>query len=506
MKNIVKKKKLHHKNNASGHPAKQNTSNSGGLSSRAVAVKIVQDCVESGLSLSSLLPQYLESVKPDLRPFAQEISFGVLRWYHRLNPLLTMMLSKSLRGKKKSVHYLILVGLYQLNYLDKADYAAVTETVNACDELKQSWAKGLVNAILRRFLREKDVLLAELDKSYSSRFSYPEWLISAIKKSWNKSERSVESILEAGNQRPPMTLRINQQFDVDAYCRQLDESEIAFTKPMASVTENAEINTCTHTIILDKPVSVDKLPLFAEGALSVQDGAPQFAARLLSPQPGERILDACAAPGGKTMHLFEQQPLLESVTALDVSAQRLERVKENSLRLNIPPEKLIMMTADAATQDWWDGQLFDRILLDAPCSATGVIRRHPDIKVLRRAEDISALTLLQAQILDNLWLMLKPGGVLLYATCSILREENDQQIAAFFDRQRVERQKNNGSHQSYATEIVIDAQWGNALPIGRQILPGDQNMDGFYYALLKKELKKELNKDNSDVHRDVVKK
>ncbi len=470
----------------SKHPLRQSGSDCSILSSRAAAVKIVQDCIESGVSLSALLPRYLEQIKPDSRPLAQEISFGVLRWYYRLHPLLARMLSKSLKGKKKTVHYLLLVGLYQLNYLDKVDYAVVTETVNVCDELQQSWAKGLVNAVLRRFLREKEALLAELDQSYGSRFAYPEWLITAIKQSWKKNKRSIESILDAGNQRPPMTLRVNRQrVEIDDYLQQLEESKITFSRALSSEPAAAEYNT--HAIILDKPVSVEKLPLFTQGAVSVQDGAPQLAARLLSPQPGERILDACAAPGGKTMHLFEQQPLLASVVALDVSSERLKRVQENSVRLNIPPEKLTLMTADAGTQEWWDGQQFDRILLDAPCSATGVIRRHPDIKILRRSEDITALTRLQAQILDNLWLMLKPGGVLLYATCSILREENDYQVLSFLHRQAQQEYK--------PTEILIEADWGNTMPAGRQILPGDQNMDGFYYALLKKGPSRDLEQD-----------
>ncbi|MCW8932784.1 MAG: 16S rRNA (cytosine(967)-C(5))-methyltransferase RsmB [Gammaproteobacteria bacterium] len=495
MKKTVKKKHPIQDSKKSGQSAQQiiskqsiskaNSAHLSGLSSRTVAVKIVQDCVESGLSLSSLLPKYLESIKTEQRPLAQEISFGVLRWYHRLSPLLSMMLSKPLKGKKKSVHYLLLVGLYQLVYLDKAEYAIVAETVNACNELQQAWAKGLVNAILRRFLREKEALFIEMDKSYASRFSYPEWLITRIKKSWNKNKRSVESILDAGNQRPPMTLRLNQKLDIENYLGQLVKAEIAFSRPFESEDVSTEYNP--YTVILDKPVAVEKLPLFAEGALSVQDGAPQFSASLLSPQPGEYILDACAAPGGKTMHLFEQQPLLESVVALDVSSERLKRVEENSIRLKIPSEKLRVMTADAASQDWWDGQLFDRILLDAPCSATGVIRRHPDIKILRRSDDISALTQLQAKILDNLWSMLKPGGVLLYATCSILREENDHQISSF-----IQRQEESLTNKHNVKEIVIEASWGDKLPFGRQILPGDQNMDGFYYALLKKETNREI--------------
>lgn len=281
-------------------------------------------------------------------------------------------------------------------------------------------------------------------------------------------EQPIESILDNGNQRPPMTLRVNQQFELEAYKQMLQDNDILYSETAAQFNP--------HTIVLLKPVPVDKLPRFSEGALSVQDGAPQLAAGLLSPQQDDLVLDACAAPGGKTMHLFEQQTELKKVVALDVSAERLKRVEENSLRLKIPSEKLVLMTADASRQDWWDGEKFDRILLDAPCSATGVIRRHPDIKLLRREEDISALTKLQAQILDNLWLMLKPGGVLLYATCSIIRDENDHQIEAFLKRQK----------NSEAAEIIIEADWGIRMPFGRQILPGEQNMDGFYYALLRK--------------------
>ncbi len=443
-------------------------------SSRGIAVRIIQDCVHSGQSLSGLLPRYLEQLPPDSRPLAQEISFGALRWYQRLDCLLNDMLSKPLRGKKKTVHFILLSGLYQLLYLHKADYAAVTETVNVCDELQQSWAKGLVNAILRRFLREKDQLLAQLEGSYGSRFAYPEWLISAIKKSWKNHSPGIESILDAGNQRPPMTLRVNQKLAIEAYIRELAEADISCTRP-------SEEDCFSHTLILDKPVSVDKIPRFAEGEVSVQDGAPQLAAQLLAPQPGDRVLDACAAPGGKTMHLFEQQPQLAQVIALDVSAERLERVAENAQRLHIPAQKLTMTAADASTQKWWDGQLFERILLDAPCSATGVIRRHPDIKVLRREEDIAALTQLQAEILDNLWQLLKPGGLLLYATCSILRAENDQQVAAF-----LARQNQLGADKGRAEEVLIEAEWGAAMPAGRQIFPGSQNLDGFYYALLKK--------------------
>jgi len=454
------------------------------LSSRAIAVLVVQDCVESGLSLSALLPKYLERLELQKRPLAQEISYGVLRWYFRLNPLLAKMLTKPLRGKKLTIHYLLLVGLYQINYLDKVDYATVKETVNVCDELQLSWAKGLVNAILRRFIREQESLLAELECSWESFYAYPEWMSKQIKLSWNDSIKqfnntSIQSILEAGNCRPPMTIRVNSQHSPANYKKSLEEVGISCSLP-AEGSLAAEGSFPAETITLEKPVAVEQLPFFSSGGVSVQDGAAQLAAMILDPQKGDRILDACAAPGGKTMHLYERQNQLQKIIALDVSETRLERVKENSLRLNVPPEKIALLVADASQSDWWDGQLFDCILLDAPCSATGVIRRHPDIKVLRREADIAVLNTLQEKILDNCWTMLKPGGKLLYATCSILRSENDQQISAFLARTK--QQFNN------IEEVFIEADWGHVMSSGRQILPGESDMDGFYYALMKKTL------------------
>lgn len=458
--NQKNRKNNHHKN--SGHKKSSSV-----LSSRSTAVLIVQECIESGHSLATLLPRYLDNLEAQQRPLAQEISFGVLRWYHRLNPLLEKMLTKPLKGKKKIIHTVLLVGLYQIIYLDKADYAVVKETVNSCNELKQSWAKGLVNAILRRFIREKEVLLSNMPSSLATKYAYPEWLVKTIKSSWQDRGIDIESILDAGNHRPPMTLRIHAQSNPEDYKKQLIEQGI-------EISQQSYDEHYPHRIILETPLPVERLPLFSEGGVSVQDGAAQMAAILLAPRAGERILDACAAPGGKTMHLLELQPALKKLIAMDVSSERLERVLQSSQRLKIPVEKLELMTADASQNEWWDGQLFDRILLDAPCSATGVIRRHPDIKVLRRLDDISALIVLQAQILENLWGMLKPGGRLLYATCSILREENDQQIQNFI------------AQHNDAEEVIIDTDWGFAMPVGRQLFPGQQNMDGFYYALLKK--------------------
>ncbi len=443
---------------------------------RSTAAWVVYECAQSGQSLATLLPQYLPLLPDQQRPLVQEIAYGSLRWYFRLDALLQQMLDRPLKGRKKIIHYLLLTGLYQLLYLEKADYAVVKETVNSCADVQQSWAKGLVNAILRRFLREQETLLSHLDASWETQYAYPQWLIRRIKQSWQKTvwpEASVtiQEILQAGNQRPPMTLRVAHSEDISAYKQSLQERHISFYQS----------KLYDHTIVLDNPCAVEQLPGFKQGQVSVQDGAAQLAALLLDVQPGQRVLDACAAPGGKTLHIMDTQPQLQSLLALDVSEQRLARVAESRQRLQMDAGKLQLVSADASDRDWWDGQLFDRILLDAPCSATGVIRRHPDIKVLRRDSDIPALVQLQAEILNNLWTMLKPGGRLLYATCSILREENDRQIEHFLEH--------NSQTLNDAREISITGDWGHAMPAGRQILPGEQHMDGFYYALLEKQEK-----------------
>ncbi len=443
---------------------------------RSTAAWLVFECAQSGQSLATLLPQYLPPLAEQQRPLVQEIAYGSLRWFFRLDALLQQMLDRPIKGRKKIIHYVLLTGLYQLLYLEKADYAVVKETVNTCADVQQNWAKGLVNAILRRFLREQETLLSHLDASCETQYAYPEWLIRRIKQSWQKTvwpeaSVTVQEILQAGNQRPPMTLRVAHNEDISAYNQLLQEQH----------TGVYQSEIYSHTLVLDNPCAVEQLPGFKQGRVSVQDGAAQLAAVLLDVRPGQRVLDACAAPGGKTMHILNAQPKLQSLLALDLSEQRLAKVEESRQRLNMDAQKLQLVPADAGRRDWWDGQLFDRILLDAPCSATGVIRRHPDIKVLRRDSDIPALVKLQAEILNNLWDMLKPGGRLLYATCSIIREENDRQIERFLEHNR--------QTLDDAREISISGNWGHAMPVGRQILPGEQYMDGFYYALLEKQEK-----------------
>jgi 16S rRNA (cytosine967-C5)-methyltransferase len=357
------------------------------------------------------------------------------------------------------IHCLLLLGLYQIVHIQTAAHAAVSETVSVTRQLKKNWAKSLVNAVLRNFLREQTGLLAECGNNERFNSAHPEWLLNAIRQAW---PNDWHSIVEANNQQAPMWLRVNlQKTSAQNYLTQLQDAGI-----------NASIQGDDAAILLGQATDVTRLPGFAEGYVSVQDGAAQLAARIIDLQPGQRVLDACAAPGGKMAHMLEIQPALALMLALDKDADRLNRVDENLQRLGLTAS---VLTADAGSpNDWWDGQQFDRILLDSPCSGTGVIRRHPDIKALRKPADIQATSNLQANLLAALWPLLKAGGKLLYATCSILPQENSLQIERFLQAQH---------------DASLLPNWpgvGRDTSPGLQILPGESSMDGFYYACLQK--------------------
>lgn len=433
------------------------------MSARTVAATVLAQVLNRRHSLSTVLPPVLAKLHPPTeRALAQEMCYGMLRWYPRLAVVLDSLLDKPLKARDADVRCLLLLGLYQLIYMRIPDHAAVTETVAAAKALGKPWASGLVNAILRGFLRDRDRLLAEADRDETVAAAHPAWLLEEIKAAWPDDWRA---IIAANNQRPPMTLRVNareQQVRRDDYLAKLAQAGMT-----ASPAPHA-----THGVILDQPVDVERLPGFGTGEVSVQDAAAQLAAMLLDVRPGQRVLDACAAPGGKTAHLLELQPDID-LTALDSDAGRLRRVEENLRRLRLHAR---VIQGDAALPDaWWDGAPFDRILLDAPCSATGVIRRHPDIKILRRPEDIDALAQTQTRILEALWPLLKPGGMLLYATCSILPQENEQRITRFL------------AGHADAAEQVTGAAWGRPVSAGRQILPGEDDMDGFFYSCVQKQ-------------------
>ena len=428
------------------------------MNTRQIAARVLTRVLQDGQSLTAALDAALPSVELDKdRAFIQALCYGVCRYFYRLDFILSELLTKPL--KDVEVKSLALVGLYQLNYMRVKSYAAVSETVLATR--KKPWAKALINALLRSYLRDQVSLEQKADALQWSAISHPKWLVKQIELDWPEQ---APTVFVENNQQPPMALRVNlSQISQADYLQQLAEKGI----------EATAVDFCPSAIVLKQSVGVDLLPGFAKGLVSVQDVAAQLAAGLLNVQAGQRVLDVCAAPGGKAAHILESQQRVKRLVAVDIDESRMLRVSENILRLNLSAD---LVVGDAANPEaWWDGEVFDRILLDVPCSALGVIRRHPDIKLLRKPEDIQALCDVQQRILKAVWPLLASGGVMLYATCSILKQENEQQIAVFL------------AEHPDAVEIPITADWGFAVSHGRQILPGDSAMDGFYYALIKKQ-------------------
>ncbi len=427
---------------------------------RALAALAVTEVVAEGRSLSAVLPAILSQAQDRDRGLVQELSYGVLRWYPRLEALLDQLLQKPLKDKDRDLQVLLLVGLYQLAYLSLAPHGIVHDTVEAARQLDKVWAVKLVNAVLRNFQRQRETLEARLDQKEGSRYAHPNWLLKRLRADWPEHW---QAIAVANNQRPPMGLRVNAGHqDRAAYLERLHQAGIA--ADLIGATEQG--------LVLEAPLPVEQLPGFAQGDVSVQDGAAQLAPQLLDVQAGMRVLDACAAPGGKTCHILERTPALGELWALDQDPVRLQRVEENLERLGLQAG---LIAADASEPaDWWDGVPFDRILLDAPCSATGVIRRHPDIKRLRTVADVVGLVERQRRLLTALWPLLVPGGRFVYCTCSVLRAENTDQVATFLQ-----------SHTD-AQELPITAGWGHACTVGRQLLPGEQGLDGFYFACIQK--------------------
>ena len=413
--------------------------------------------VTNGESLSAVLPQIQERFDKKEQPLLAELCYGTLRYYFRLSAWSKLLFEKPLQDKEQEVLNLILVGLYQLFYMRTPAHAAISETVEATGSLNKKWARGLVNGVLRSAQRREEELHAMAKKSPVCGFSHPKWMINKLKKAWPDF---YEFILEGNNLQPPMTLRVNEQhFGRDEYLTKLLEEGID-----AKSSDDAP-----QGITLKKATGVDKLPMFDEGVVSVQDESAQLAGTLIHAKAGDHILDACCAPGGKTCHLLELNKDV-TVDALDADENRLIRVEENLKRLNLNAR---IMNGDATAPDtWWDGKQYDHILLDAPCSATGVIRRHPDIKLLRKADDIDALAELQGRIIRAIWSLLKPGGTLLYATCSIMPQENHLQIEQFL------------ADTTDAELQMIPANWGLDTGFGRQLFPGTG--DGFFYSLITK--------------------
>lgn len=424
---------------------------------RLIAAKVLTRVVMDGQSLTAALEQGLQTVESAQdRSLVQALCYGVCRYYHRLDFILSQLLDKPL--KDINIRLLILLGLYQLGFMRVKPHAAVSETVSAAG--RKPWAKGLINALLRRYIREREHFERLIEGNPSARLSHPDWLIETIRREWPEQ---AEQCLQENNRQPPFVLRVNlTRISRTAYRDLLAEKGIA-AEPLYF---------CASALVLGSPAPVEMLPGFGDGLVSVQDGAAQLASGLLDIQPRQRVLDLCAAPGGKTAHILEMQPQLNEMVAVDIDSERMRRVQDNLQRLRL---QAITIVGDASRPEaWWDGQLFDRILVDAPCSALGVIRRHPDIKLLRRADDVEPLKAQQRAILNAAWSLLAAGGLLVYATCSVLKEENEQQILDFL------------ANHPDASESPIAAEWGVSCAAGRQILTGDLAMDGFYYARLRK--------------------
>jgi 16S rRNA (cytosine967-C5)-methyltransferase len=387
------------------------------------------------------------------RAAVQDLAYGALRFLPRLEALLEALLEKPLKDAR--LRALLLVALYQLAHTRAAPHAIVDQAVSACHALGLTSAKGLANAVLRNFLRRRATLGARVLRTETARYCHPQWWIDKLRAQYPAHSAAA---LEAGNSRPPLALRVNRR--------------------RASVADYLELlarhgikgEACgAAAVLLEKALPAARIPGLAEGLVSVQDAAAQLAAPLLDVSEGMRVLDACAAPGGKTCHALELAEL--DLTALDNDAARLERVRGNLARLGLAARVVCGDACEPAS--WWDGARFDRILLDAPCSASGVARRHPDIKWLRRESDIEQFARLQNRMLDALWQTLASGGKLLYATCSVFHEENHEQVARFLERHRD------------ATRLALPAVDDDAHPPAGQLLP-DGRHDGFFYALLQK--------------------
>ncbi len=417
-----------------------------------------------GRSLTWALAAAADAVAARDQPLLQELCYGTLRLLPRLEDLVAILLSRPLRRADRILNALMAVGLYQLVATRIPPHAAVAATVEAARVLGRPRAAGLVNAALRRFLREREQLLARVGTGLDDPALFPDWLVRRLQAAWPQQWRR---IIAVSNQQPPMALRVNRtRVERSAYAAELAAAGIA-ARPVPGLDS---------ALLLDEPMPAQRLPGFAAGLVSVQDAGAQCAAALLDPRPGERVLDACAAPGNKTAHLLEHAGGALGLTAVDVDAERLQPLREHLARLGLSAEVLAADAREAAVD--WPGAPYDAILLDAPCSATGVIRRHPDIKYLRRDEDIAALSATQDALLAALWPLLRPGGRLLYVTCSVLPDENQARVAAFLAAHSDARER----------PLRLPAGVGEALLAdpGIQLLPTAAGGDGFYFALLER--------------------
>lgn len=425
---------------------------------RMTAVRTVL-AVLDGRSLDRQLVAADALEDPRDRALAADLSYGVCRWYRRLDALVSRLLKTPFKPRDRDLQVVLMVGAYQLLHSRVPPHAAVSTAVDTVRRLGKPWAAGLVNGVLRRLQREQTALIEIVDCEPAVRFALPDWLYQAISAAWSDA---AQAICATAQQRPPMTLRVDlSRISRNDYAMRLGADGVV-ARPHREVAS---------ALVLDAAVGVDRLPGFEDGLVSVQDAGAQLAAPFLDLRPGLTVLDACAAPGGKTLHLLQSVDRL-GLTALDIDAARLERVAQNLARGGYAAE---LVAADAAAGGGdWARQTYDRILLDAPCSATGVLRRHPDIRLLRRPGDIAELGARQDALLNALWPLLKPGGRLLYVTCSLLPAENAERVDAFIDR------------TPDVQPVQLPITPGRRSGKGVQLLPGIDDTDGFFYAALHK--------------------
>ncbi len=432
---------------------------------RLAAAELAAAVLERGLNLPEAETDIAGAgarADPRDAAFARHLAFGVLRWLGALEWIAAGLLDRPLKRRDQDIQRLILSGLFELWKGEAGEHAAVHETAECARQVGKPWAVGVINAVLRRFQREKADWLARLE-GVPARFAHQDWFIRRVREDWPDHW---QAILEANNRPGGLWLRVNRTRS------KIETVEAAMSE---SGFETQRHRYAPDALKILPAAPVEQLPGFTEGLWSVQDPAAQLSVAWLDPQPGQRVLDACAAPGGKTCHLLEHAPEAR-VWALDRSASRLELVRQNARRLGLTDNaKLTIMAGDASHPErWWDGAPFERILLDAPCTASGVIRRHPEIKWLRGPEQLQEASALQARLLRSLWPLLKAGGILVYATCSVLRDENSQQISRFIE-----------DHGDARPE-PCDVPYGQLCAAGRQILPGEEDMDGFFYARIRK--------------------
>jgi 16S rRNA (cytosine967-C5)-methyltransferase len=429
-----------------------------------MAAEAVAQVLAGGATIDDALDVAGGRGAPPDRAQAMALAFGALRWHYRHRLLLKELLERPLPAKERIIEALLSVGLFQLTDARQPDYAVVSATVDATRWLGRPRFAALVNATLRRFLREREPIMARALASDQGRYAHPQWLIDRLRRDWPEDWASV---LDAAQAAPPLWLRVNRlRSDVASYQSQLRAE---------TGQEAARAEGLPDALRLARPLPVERIPGFEAGLVTIQDAGSQLAADLLAGEAGMRVLDACAAPGGKATHLLERAGGGIELFALDIDCDRLERVRENLQRLGLAATTL---AGDACEPgEWWDGRAFDRILVDAPCSGTGVIRRHPDIKFLRREADIAPLAARQLRILQRLWPTLRPGGLLLYATCSVLREENQAVVDVFLVGQPDARTV--AKAQEKAPAWVKRSPGG-----GLQLLPGPADTDGLYYALM----------------------